>query len=295
MPSILHGSIVALVTPFTKENQIDEKRLKDLVNWHISQGTNAIVPCGTTGESATLSHEEHHRAIEIVISEVKKRIPVIAGAGSNNTAEAYSLTEHAKKAGAEAVLSIAPYYNKPTQKGYIEHYKALNEIGIPIVVYNVPGRTGSNIEAKTTLELAKLPNIIGIKEASGNIAQIMEILKEKPDNFAVVAGDDSLAFPLIMLGASGCISVVANQVPKEFSQLISLAIEGYWQEAKKLHYHLLPLMNINFIESNPIPVKTSLALMRKIELKFRSPLCEMSPENLVKLKKVLEIYKLIKP
>ncbi len=287
------GSVVALVTPFQKDGSIDEKTLRKLVKWHIENGTNGIVPCGTTGESATLSHEEHHRVIDIVIDEAKGKIPVIAGAGSNATKEAASLTEHAKKAGADAVLSLSPYYNKPTQQGIIEHYKKINEIGIPVVVYNVPGRTGSNITAETTLRLAEMENIIGIKEASGNMEQIMEILASRPKGFKVFSGDDSLAYPLMTLGADGCISVVANEIPKKFSEMLRYLKEGNLEKAKEIHNKYLKLMRQNFIETNPIPVKTALSLMGKIEENFRLPLVPISTKNKEILKETLHSLSLM--
>ncbi|MBI2463712.1 4-hydroxy-tetrahydrodipicolinate synthase [Candidatus Peregrinibacteria bacterium] len=331
----LQGSIVALITPFQSDGAIDEQRLRELVSWHVKSGTNAIVPCGTTGESATLSHEEHHRVIDIVINETQGRIPVIAGAGSNSTREAVSLTEHAREAGADAVLSISPYYNKPTQQGIIEHYKTLNEIGIPIIVYNVPGRTGINITAETTLKLAQMGNIVGIKEASGNMSQIMEILRDRPDGFRVYSGDDALAYPLMMLGADGCVSVVANEIPQEFSTMIQLCLETRsniqksddnnalsdeneqknkynhdekndrqeqfnkkhqnlkLKQGREIHFRYLKLMETNFIETNPIPVKTALELMGKIETNFRLPLTPMSKENKEKLTQTLKQASLI--
>lgn len=324
----LQGSIVALITPFQSDGAIDEQRLRELVRWHIKSGTNAIVPCGTTGESATLTHEEHHQVIDIVINETKGRIPVIAGAGSNSTREAISLTQHAQKAGADAVLSISPYYNKPTQQGIIEHYKMLNEIRIPIIVYNVPGRTGSNIAAETTLKLAQMENIVGIKEASGNMSQIMEILRDRPNGFRVYSGDDSLAYALMMLGADGCVSVVANEIPQKFSNMLRLCLEALsknlqksdkngkqpdntngnepnhetnskmttsskLEQARKIHFRYLKLMEINFIESNPIPVKTALELMGKIEANFRLPLTPMSERNKETLEKTLKQLSLI--
>lgn len=289
----LQGSIVALVTPFQSDGSIDEKKLRQLVNWHIESGTHAIVPCGTTGESATLTHEEHHRVIDIVIDEAKGRIPVVAGAGSNATAEAVSLTEHAKKAGVDAVLSISPYYNKPTQEGIIEHYKTINEVGIPVIVYNVPGRTGSNITAETTLKLAQMENIMGIKEASGNLEQVMEILKNRPTHFKVYSGEDSLAFSIMTLGGDGCISVVANEIPREFSHMIQYCLQGNFEEAKKIHFQYYTLMRKNFLETNPIPVKTALSLMGKIEANFRLPLTPMSPKNLETFKNTLKSLHLI--
>ena len=219
---LFRGTGVALITPFQKDGSVDDQTLRELVEFQITNGTEAILPAGTTGESATLSHAEHHHVMEIVLDQANHRVPVIVGAGSNSTREAISLTVHAKSIGADGVLSVAPYYNKPTQEGFFQHYAAISEaVDIPIVVYNVPGRTGSNINAETTLRMAEeMPNVFAVKEASGNVPQIMEILRCRPDDFAVYSGDDQIAFVVVSLGGDGIISVIANQVPKMFSDMI---------------------------------------------------------------------------
>lgn len=282
------GTTVALITPFTRENEIDEKKLRNLVDWHIKQGTDVILACGTTGESATLSHEEHHKVVEIVIDHAKRRIPVMAGAGSNSTKEAVSLTEHATKAGADAILSVGPYYNKPTQQGYFEHFSAVAQATtLPIILYNVPGRTASNITADTILRLAQISNIIGVKEASGDFGQIMKILKYRPKDFLVLSGDDAITLPMISLGAEGSISVVANEAPALFCEMVNCALENNWHKARELHYKLLPLMEFNFVESNPIPVKTACAMMGLVEGNVRLPLVPLSELNREKMRNLL--------
>lgn len=274
------GATVALVTPFTENGKIDESQLRMLVDRQIELGTNVILACGTTGESATLSHAEHHHVMDIVINQVNHRVPVICGAGSNATHEAISLSKHAEAQGADAILSVGPYYNKPTQEGFYRHFRTIAEsVSLPLIIYNVPGRTGSNIEAKTALRLAEIDNIIGIKEASGNLSQIMNILRSRPEDFLVLSGDDALSLALIALGGDGTISVVANETPDLFSQMISAALNGDWNRARELHQQLLPLMETNFIETNPIPVKTALAMMGIIEDNFRLPLVPMAPHN----------------
>lgn len=288
------GTTVALVTPFRQNGEIDENRLRQLVDWQIEQGTDVILACGTTGESATLSHEEHHRVMKIIIEQVDGRIPVLAGAGSNATSEAVSLTQFAEKAGADGILSVGPYYNKPTQEGFYQHFRTIAEsTRLPVMLYNVPGRTGTNISAETTLRLAEIPNIVGIKEASGNFSQIMEILRRRPERFLVLSGDDSITLPLISLGGDGAISVVANEVPSLFHEMVHLALRNQWNQARKIHFQLLPLMEMNFIETNPIPVKTALSLMGKIEENFRLPLVKISNSNRTALAKLLQDLKLI--
>lgn len=288
------GSTVALITPFDKKGQIDEIKLRMLVDRQIDMGTNVILACGTTGESATLSHTEHQRVMDIVIEQVNHRVPVICGAGSNATHEAISLSKHAEVQGADAILSVGPYYNKPTQEGFYRHFRTIAEsVGLPLIIYNVPGRTGSNIDAKTVLRLAEIDNIIGIKEASGNMSQIMNILRDRPADFLVLSGDDALSLPLIALGCDGTISVVVNEVPDLFNQMITSALEGYWNRARELHQRLLPLMEANFIESNPIPVKTAMAMMGLIEANFRLPLVEMAPRNRETLRAILDDLNLL--
>jgi 4-hydroxy-tetrahydrodipicolinate synthase len=282
------GTATALVTPMLPTGEVDAEALKRLVEYQIENGINALVPVGTTGESATLSHPEHHHVMDVVAEQANGRVPIIVGAGSNSTREAISLTQHARAIGASAVLSVAPYYNKPTQQGFYEHYKAITEsVDIPVFVYNVPGRTGSNIGAETTLRLAELPGVAGIKEASGNIPQVMEILRHRPNNFAVLSGDDALTLPMMACGADGVISVVANEIPGEFSRMVQLCLKGSFVEARAVHERLLDLMNINFIESNPIPVKSALAMMGMIHESFRLPLTRMSMEHRLKLRRTL--------
>ena len=285
---MFQGSIVALVTPF-KQGELDEKALRDLVEFHIAEGTDAIVPCGTTGESATLSHEEHCRVIEIVIDQAKKRVPVIAGAGSNSTKEAIFLTEHAKKSGADAVLSITPYYNKPTQEGLFQHFKTIAEhVDIPMVLYNVPGRTGVNMLPETVVRLSKIKNIVGVKEASGSLDQAGAIIQHTDDSFDVISGEDSLTFPMMAMGAKGVISVVANVAPKKMAQMCKAVLNNNMLEARKLHYELLDLSKAVFYETNPIPAKKAVYLMGLMENEIRLPLVEMTKENTEKLKKVME-------
>lgn len=285
---MFQGSIVALVTPF-KQGELDEKALRNLVEFHILEGTDAIVPCGTTGESATLSHEEHCRVIEIVIEQVNKRIPVIAGAGSNSTKEAIFLTEHAKKSGADAVLSITPYYNKPTQEGLFQHFKTIAEhVDIPMVLYNVPGRTGVNMLPETVVRLSKIKNIVGVKEASGSLDQAGAIIQHTDDSFDVISGEDSLTFPMMAMGAKGVISVVANVAPKKMAQMCKAVLNNNMLEARKLHYELLDLSKAVFYETNPIPAKKAVYLMGLMENEIRLPLVEMTKENTEKLKNVMQ-------
>lgn len=284
---MIRGCATALVTPFTEKGELDEEGLRTLVGFQEAQGVDYIVPCGTTGESATLTHAEHLKVIKIVMDQVK-RAKVIAGAGSNATHEAILLSKGAKDMGVHAILSISPYYNKPTQKGIFRHYEAIAKaVDASIIIYNVPGRTGSNINPSTVLKLAEVPNIVGIKEASGNLAQIMAILGSAPKGFSVISGDDAFTYPLLALGANGVISVASNVVPNEVSRMVHLALEGRWEEARKIHYRLLPLFNNLFIETNPIPAKTALRLMGKPAGSFRLPLCDMEPANLEVLKKTL--------
>jgi len=287
------GSIVAIVTPF-KNGKVDEKALGDLIDWHIGQGTNAIVPCGTTGESATLDYEEHHRVIRFTVGAVNKRVPVIAGTGANSTDETIMITREAKKSGADGALVVAPYYNKPTQEGLYRHYKAVAAaVKIPIVLYNVPGRTAVNILPATVARLAEIRNIVALKEATGDMKQVSEVIRLCGNKIVVLSGDDFTTLPLMALGGKGTISVSANVAPKLVSQMCALWEKGRFDEARKIHYRLEPLNAAMFIETNPIPVKTALAFMGKIKEEFRLPLCEMAPANREKLKKVLKELKLI--
>lgn len=288
------GSIVAIVTPF-KKKKVDEASLGELIEFQIENGTHGIVPCGTTGESPTLSHDEHQNVIKFTIDLVNKRVPVIAGTGSNSTEEAISLTQFAEKAGADASLVIAPYYNKPTQEGLYQHFKTVaSNVDIPIILYNVPGRTGVNIQPETISRLrGECKNIIGIKEASGSLEQASKILSLCGMDFILLSGDDSINFPLLTIGGRGFITVTANIAPKDVAELYNKYISGDFDTARELHYKLLPLNEALFLETNPVPVKRALALMGKIELGFRLPLCEMSKANLDKLKSVMKSYGLI--
>jgi len=290
---MFEGAMVALVTPFKKE-KVDEKKLAELVEFHIKNGTSGIVPCGTTGESATLSYEEHDRVIEVVIEAVNKRIPVIAGTGSNSTAEALMLTKHAKRSGADASLQVSPYYNKPTQEGLYRHFKTIAEgSGLPMIVYNIASRTGVNIEPETMERISKVKNIVGVKESSGNLEQMARIRYLCGDKFDLISGDDALTLPLMAIGGTGVISVVNNIVPKDVSDMVAKFKKGDIEGARKLHYKLLPLVKAVFLETNPIPVKTALSLMGMIEPDLRLPLCPMSEANLEKLKKALKDYGLL--
>ncbi len=292
---MLSGSIVAIVTPF-KNGNVDEQKLADLVNFQIDNGTNGILPCGTTGESPTLSHQEHNRVIEICIEAAKGRVPVMAGTGSNSTAEAVALTKHAAEAGANAALVVSPYYNKPTQKGLYSHFKAIADaVDIPIILYNIPGRTACNIEPGTMAELAKdCRNIVGVKEASGSLAQMQNIKRLCPKDFILLSGDDALLLPILSIGGQGVISVAANIVPEDVTRIITAYAQGQTSKAQEYHYHLLPLVQSLFLETNPIPIKTAMGLMGLCSEEVRLPLCPMSDANQEKLKKALRDYKLIK-
>lgn len=290
---MIKGSIVAIVTPF-KEGKFDEKAFSELIEWHISKGTNGIVPCGTTGESATLDYEEHYRVIEVAVKVVNKRIPVIAGTGANSTDETIMITKKAKELGADAALLVAPYYNKPTQEGLYRHYKAVAEaVDIPIVLYNVPGRTAVNILPTTVARLAEVKNIVAIKEATGDMKQVSEIIRLCGERITVLSGDDFTTLTLLALGGKGVISVTANIAPHEVSEMCRLWEEGSIEEARRLHFRLEPLNSAMFIETNPIPVKTALSMMGRIREEFRLPLCEMSEANKEKLRKTLSDFGLL--
>lgn len=290
------GSMVAIVTPFkNNKTELDEKAFKRLIEFHIKGNTSAVVPCGTTGESATLSFEEHDRVIELAVEYVDKRIPVIAGTGSNSTQEAIALTVHAKKAGADASLQVSPYYNRPTQKGLYEHFKTIAEaVDIPIILYNIASRTGVNIEPETIAKLANdCKNIVGVKEASGNLDQMSRIKALCPQTFALISGDDSLTLPILSIGGTGVISVVANIIPQDVADMAAAFEKGNITKARKLHYKMLPLVKAMFVETNPIPVKTAMGMMGMIEPALRLPMCEMSEENKQKLKVALKDYGLL--
>ncbi|ACM19490.1 (4S)-4-hydroxy-2,3,4,5-tetrahydro-(2S)-dipicolinate synthase [Geotalea daltonii FRC-32] len=287
------GSIVAIVTPFNK-GVVDEKKLRELVEFQIAGGTDAIVPCGTTGESSTLDYEEHDRVIEIVVQQVNKRVPVIAGTGSNSTREAIEMTEHAKQLGADGALLVTPYYNKPTQEGLYRHYMAVAEaVALPQILYNVPGRTGVNLLPETVARLAEHKNIVAIKEATGSLQQASEVLALCGDKIDVLCGDDFITFPMMACGAKGVISVVANIMPKEVAALVDAFFAGKMEEARQWHLKLLKISNAMFIESNPVPVKTAVGLMGKASDEVRLPLAPMSDANKNKLISVMKEYKLI--
>ena len=287
------GAIVAIVTPF-KEGKVDERSLRELIEFQIKNGTDGIVPCGTTGESSTLSHEEHDRVIEITVDAVKKRVPVIAGTGSNSTDEALRLTKHAYEAGADGALSVCPYYNRPTQEGLYQHFKIIAEsVPIPIVPYNIPSRTGVNLMPETVARLAKISNIVGIKEASGSLKQMQDVISLCGEKFDVLSGDDFFTFPLLSIGGRGVISVVSNIVPADMAAMIDAFEAGDIKKAKKLHHKLVPLVDSLFIETNPVPVKAALSMMGKISYDVRLPMYKMSDNNYEKLKAVMKNYGLI--
>jgi len=293
---LFRGTGTALVTPFRKDGGVDEVVLRELVDRQIKAGVEALVPVGSTGEGATLNEEEQAHVIESVVEQAHGRVPVIAGASSNATVRAVALAKEAKHRGADAILTVAPFYNKPTQEGLYQHFSAIADaVEMPIVVYNVPGRTASNIEAATQLRLAEeIPYIAGVKEASGNLAQIMEVLHHRPAGFGVWSGDDNLTLPLVALGADGIISVVSNEVPKEFGDMVRAALKGKYEKARALHFRLLHLMNVNFVESNPIPVKAAMAKMDLLEEVYRLPLTPLSDASRAKLEKTLKQLRLVK-
>jgi 4-hydroxy-tetrahydrodipicolinate synthase len=292
---IFKGSMVALVTPFTKKNEVDEDTLVRLVEFHIKNGTDAVVPCGTTGESATLNYEEHERVIDICVRAARKRIPVIAGTGSNSTEEAIELSAHAKKSGVDGLLLVSPYYNRPTQKGLYLHFKEIaDKVKLPIILYNIASRTGVNIEPETFFMLVQsCKNIVGVKEASGSLDQMSRIMALCGKKLTMVSGDDSLTLPLMAIGGEGIISVVANIIPRDVKALVVAFNKGQLCEAKRLHYKMLPLIKAVFIETNPIPVKTAMGLMKMCNPALRLPMCSMEEANLGKLKAALKEYKLI--
>ncbi|MBN1636859.1 MAG: 4-hydroxy-tetrahydrodipicolinate synthase [Deltaproteobacteria bacterium] len=284
------GAITAIVTPF-KNGKVDEDSLRKLINFQIESGISGIVPCGTTGESATLSHVEHQLVIDITIDEVKGRVFVIAGTGSNSTEEAIRLTRHAREAGADGALLITPYYNKPTQKGLYEHYKAVAlACDIPQVLYNVPSRTGCNMAAETVISLAEIDTIVGVKEASGDLVKCARIVRNSPSDFSVLSGEDALNLPILSLGGKGAISVTANVVPDKMAAMMDAWFNHDVEKAREIHFDLLDIHDAMFLETNPIPVKTALAMMGKITEEFRLPLCTMAADNREKLLGVLRSY-----
>lgn len=292
--SRFRGAFVAIVTPFI-DGRVDEQGLVDLIEFQIANGTHGIVPCGTTGESATMSHEEHHRVVELTVKTVNGRLPVIAGTGSNSTTEAIDLTRHAKEAGADGALLVTPYYNKPSQEGLYQHYKAVAEaVDIPIILYNVPGRTSVNMLPQTVARCAEIDNIVGIKEATGNLNQVSEVILLCPDDFIVLSGDDFTSMATVLVGGKGLISVTSNVAPKDMAAMIDAALAGELESANALHYKLLPLMQAMFYETNPVPAKKALELMGRIKSgQPRLPLAGIDGTKLEKLKTALSGYGLI--
>jgi 4-hydroxy-tetrahydrodipicolinate synthase len=288
------GCGTAMVTPFRRDGSLDESTLRSLIQRQIGAGIDFLVPCGTTGESPTLTHEEHLRVVEITVETSAKRVPVLGGAGGYNTAEVISLARELATIGADGILSVTPYYNKPTQEGLYQHYRAIAEaVELPIILYSVQGRTGVNIEPAAVRRLAEIENIIGIKEASGSIAQMSAILNVVPDDFIVLSGDDAITLPLAALGGRGVISVVSNEIPAEMARLVRLAVSGNFPGARELHRRYLPLMEINFVESNPGPVKAAMAEMGLLEPVWRLPLVTPREENQARLRGVLESLGLV--
>jgi 4-hydroxy-tetrahydrodipicolinate synthase len=289
------GSFVALVTPF-RDGRVDEAKLKELVEFHIAHGTDGLIPCGTTGESPTLNHDEHRRVVELVIESARKRITVIAGTGSNSTAEAIDLTKHAERAGANGALVVNPYYNKPTQEGLYRHYRAVADaVAIPIITYNIQGRTAVNVETATMARLARdCRNIVGVKEASGSLDQMSQVLAACGPTFTVLSGDDNITLPLMAIGGHGVISVIANIVPRETADMVHAALDGDFKRARELHYRLFPLARAAFLETNPIPIKEAMAMAGMLEPEFRLPMCRMSDANRETLRGILRQYSLVK-
>jgi len=291
---MFEGVFTALITPFTKDGKLDEQALRKLVDFQIDQGIDGLVPVGTTGESPTLSPEETEQVIRIVVKQTGGRVPVIAGTGSNCTDKAIHMTEKARQIGATASLQVAPYYNKPTGEGFFRHFTAIADaVDLPMVVYNIPGRTGKNIENPVMLKLAQYKNIVAVKEASGNISQMMDLIANKPKDFDVLSGDDNLTYPLMALGGKGVISVASNAVPDRMKDLTHSALKGDWDRARKLHYELLPLFKAIFLETNPIPIKATMAMKGFVEEVYRLPMCPMSAENKKALTEVLKQLKIL--
>jgi len=292
----LKGCGTALVTPFLSDGSVDEKALESLVNWQIDEGIHFLVPCGTTGESPTLKHDEHLSVVALTVRAAAGRVPVIAGAGGNDTAKIVGMIAELKKLGVDGILSVSPYYNKPTQEGMYQHFRALAEsTDLPIIVYNVPGRTGTNLLPDTLLRLAEIPNVAGVKEASGDISQIGEICTRAPGRFRVLSGDDSLTLPVIALGGHGIISVASNEAPAMMARFAEACLEGRWDEARNLNRRLYPLMKVNFVESSPIPVKAALSMMGKIQEVYRLPLVRISDGARAKVAAVLSGLGFIPP
>ena len=280
MTDRLKGCGTALVTPFTKDGAVDEAALRKLVDWQIAEGIHFLVPCGSTGEAVTMTPAEHRRVVEITVEQAKGRVPVAAGAGSNDTAKAVAFSKEMKAAGASHLLHVSPMYNKPPQRGIVAHFERIADAtDLPVIVYNVPGRTGSNIDAKTTLALARVKNIVAVKEASGNMAQVLDILRDRPANFSVLSGDDEMTLGMLVAGADGVISVVSNATPKKMAQLADAGLRGDMATARTLHFELLPWMRAAFIESNPIPVKAAMAMLGRMENRLRLPLVPLDEKH----------------
>ncbi|TMQ17444.1 MAG: 4-hydroxy-tetrahydrodipicolinate synthase [Candidatus Rokuibacteriota bacterium] len=289
------GSFVALVTPF-HEGRVDEAKLRELVEFHVTHGTDGIIPCGTTGESPTLSHDEHKRVVEIVVESAGRRLPVIAGTGSNSTAEAIDLTRHAERAGAAGALVVNPYYNKPTQEGLYRHFRAVAEsVAFPILLYNIQSRTAINVETATLARLVRdCRNIAGVKGASGSLDQMSQVIAACGPDFSVLSGDDNITLPLLAIGGHGVVSVIANIVPRETADMVHAALEGDFKRARDLHYRLFPLARAAFLETNPIPIKEAMAMAGMLEPEFRLPMCRMSDANRETLRSILRQYALVK-
>jgi 4-hydroxy-tetrahydrodipicolinate synthase len=295
MSQTFQGSFVAMVTPF-RNGKVDEAKLRELVELHVANGTDGLIPCGTTGESPSLNHDEHRRVVEIVVETARGRIRVVAGTGSNSTAEAIDLTKHAERAGAAGALVVNPYYNKPTQEGLYRHFRAVAEsVAIPVLVYNIQSRTAVNVETDTMARLARdVRNIVGVKEASGSLDQMSQVIAACGPDFSVLSGDDNITLPLLAIGGSGVVSVIANIVPRETADLVHAALDGDWKRARDLHYRLFPLARAAFLETNPIPIKEAMAMAGMIEPEFRLPMCRMSDANREKLRAILKSYSLVK-
>ena len=293
MSQTFQGSFVAMVTPF-RNGKVDEAKLRELVEFHVTNGTDGLIPCGTTGESPTLSHDEHHHVVELVIEAARGRIRVVAGTGSYATADAIEMTKHAERAGAAGALVVNPYYNKPTQEGLYRHFRAVAEsVAIPVLVYNIQSRTAINVETDTMARL-DVNNIVGVKEASGSLDQMSQVIAACGPDFSVLSGDDNITLPLLAIGGSGVVSVIANIVPRETAELVHAALDGDWKRARDLHYRLFPLARAAFLETNPIPIKEAMAMAGMIEPEFRLPMCRMSDANREKLRAILKPYGLIK-
>jgi 4-hydroxy-tetrahydrodipicolinate synthase len=295
MSQTFQGSFVAMVTPF-RNGKVDEAKLRELVEFHIAHGTDGLIPCGTTGESPGLTPDEHRRIVEVVIEAARGRIRVVAGTGSNSTAQAIELTKHAERAGAAGALVVNPYYNKPTQEGLYRHFRAVAEsVAIPILVYNIQSRTAVNVETDTLARLVRdVASVAGVKEASGSLDQMSQVIAACGPDFSVLSGDDNITLPLLAIGGSGVVSVIANIVPRETADLVHAALDGDWKRARDLHYRLFPLARAAFLETNPIPIKEAMAMAGMLEPEFRLPMCRMSDANREKLRAILQPYALVK-